>query len=671
MSEDIGPVIPEALKRPNPSTEDETEPTSSKIPRLDVISGPSLPSPPSDDAVRNQENEETSEEPVFKQPALPPVKTLKFEETYLRALPRATQYEKSFMHRDTVSHVFATQTDFIITASIDGHLKFWKKIHREGVEFVKHFRCYLHAFSDIAVNHNGTLMATVCTEEKTVKIFDVVNFDMINMFKHPFAPKIAAWVHVGSDLVHALAISDAASPKIFIYDGKGENVPIHMIESLHSLPVKIMEYIPAKNITISIDERGMLEYWSGARTNYEFPKNVPWEFKGDTDLYEFAKLKAPPKSLAVSPSGNFFATFSADRSLKIFDVLTGKIVKTLDESLNRYVEEAKLNNRFNLPNVDWTRKVAQEKDINKDSTAFDFVQMSFDESGNFLIYPSPVGLRIYNVVTEKIVRDIGKVESTRFLGAAVCRAVPTTVERLKGAAITAEVAASDNPALQRSEPDPMVIALAYKKNRFYIFTNAEPFTLGEDATTEAGGNRDVFNEKPRKEDALTTVDDDEDARTMTDEATVHTSYGDIHVKLFPKECPKAVENFITLARRGYYNGHVFHRVIKSFIIQTGDPTGKGTGGQSIYGADFEDEFHPMLRHDKPYRLSMANAGPNTNGSQFFITVVPAEFLDGKNTLFGEVTDGFSVVQKINQTPTYEKSGRPRNEISIVSITLKN
>jgi len=107
------------------------------------------------------------------------------------------------------------------------------------------------------------------------------------------------------------------------------------------------------------------------------------------------------------------------------------------------------------------------------------------------------------------------------------------------------------------------------------------------------------------------------------------------------------------------------------MIQTGDPTGRGTGGQSIWGDDFEDEFHPLLRHDKAFRLSMANAGPNTNGSQFFITVCPAEWLDGKNTLFGQVVEGFNVVQKINQVPTYEKTGRPRDEISIISISLEN
>ncbi|KAH7699462.1 cyclophilin-type peptidyl-prolyl cis-trans isomerase-15, partial [Aphelenchoides avenae] len=122
---------------------------------------------------RKLEEEQGAEEPPEAEelPASEPVKQkkLKFEDVYLRAIPRASQYEKSFMHRDVITHVIATKTDFIITASQDGHLKFWKKKHNEGIEFVKHFRCHLHEFSCIAVNHNGTLMATVCTADKSVK----------------------------------------------------------------------------------------------------------------------------------------------------------------------------------------------------------------------------------------------------------------------------------------------------------------------------------------------------------------------------------------------------------------------------------------------------------------------------------------------------------------------
>jgi len=131
-----------------------------------------------------------------------------------------------------------------------------------------------------------------------------------------------------------------------------------------------------------------------------------------------------------------------------------------------------------------------------------------------------------------------------------------------------------------------------------------------------------------------------------------------------------VENFCVHASKGYYNGHIFHRVIKQFMVQTGDPTGTGTGGESIWGGEFEDEFHPKLRHDRPYTLSMANAGPNTNGSQFFITVVPTPWLDSKHTVFGRVTRGMEVCQKISETKVHPKTDKPYEDIKIMNITLK-
>lgn len=128
-------------------------------------------------------------------------------------------------------------------------------------------------------------------------------------------------------------------------------------------------------------------------------------------------------------------------------------------------------------------------------------------------------------------------------------------------------------------------------------------------------------------------------------ATIETDKGTIVLQLHSDKVPKTVENFETLAKKGFYDGLVFHRVIPDFMIQTGCPQGRGTGGP---GYTFADEFHPELKHTGPGILSMANAGPNTNGSQFFITHVPCPWLDGKHAVFGKVTQGQDIVDAIRQ-----------------------
>jgi cyclophilin family peptidyl-prolyl cis-trans isomerase len=126
-------------------------------------------------------------------------------------------------------------------------------------------------------------------------------------------------------------------------------------------------------------------------------------------------------------------------------------------------------------------------------------------------------------------------------------------------------------------------------------------------------------------------------------AILYTDKGEIKIKLFADKTPRTVNNFVFLAQQGFYNGTIFHRVIKDFMAQGGDPTGTGRGGP---GYDFSDEFHPSLKHDKPGILSMANAGPNTNGSQFFITHVPTPWLDRKHSVFGQVVEGMEVLLSI-------------------------
>ena len=169
---------------------------------------------------------------------------------------------------------------------------------------------------------------------------------------------------------------------------------------------------------------------------------------------------------------------------------------------------------------------------------------------------------------------------------------------------------------------------------------------------------------------------------MTDSltATLRTNHGPVVVRLFPDQAPKTVRNFTELAEGSrewsdpktgsptndrLYDETVFHRVIDGFMIQGGDPLGNGTGGP---GYEFADEFHPDLSFDRPYLLAMANAGPGTNGSQFFITVVPTPHLNRKHTIFGEVIEGADVVDRISQVQT-DRQDRPVQQVVLESVTI--
>lgn len=179
-------------------------------------------------------------------------------------------------------------------------------------------------------------------------------------------------------------------------------------------------------------------------------------------------------------------------------------------------------------------------------------------------------------------------------------------------------------------------------------------------------------------------------------ATIKTNHGDITIQLFPEQAPKTVENFVALAKDGYYDGIIFHRVIPDFMIQGGDPTGTGTGGESSFGGSFEDEFSPEV-FNLNGALSMANAGPNTNGSQFFIVSnenVPAQmvgqmqdagypaevveayknggtpWLDFRHTVFGQVLDGMDVVKEIGSVDR-DASDRPIEDVVMETVTIED
>lgn len=215
-----------------------------------------------------------------------------------------------------------------------------------------------------------------------------------------------------------------------------------------------------------------------------------------------------------------------------------------------------------------------------------------------------------------------------------------------------------------------------KKNFSILFATA--LLLAACSTSTPSDSVDSSTANGRTE-ATSTNDNQTDMTSNFDQTALpskgeqivvmETSKGTIKLRLFPEQAPKTVENFMGLAQKGYYNGIMFHRVIPGFMIQGGDPTATGMGGESLWGSSFEDEFSDELSNI-PGSLSMANAGPNTNGSQFFINQVNNNFLDGRHTVFGQVFEGMDIVDEIASVQTGAQD-KPVEDVRMENVTVEN
>ncbi|RPA90404.1 hypothetical protein L873DRAFT_1753792 [Choiromyces venosus 120613-1] len=614
------------------------------------------------DAPPKEAEDTSSDEDIG--PALPPAgglrkkkkrRVLPHEKLYLSAMPSSPRYSKSLMHRDNLSFVTMTpSTDFLITTSADGVVKFWKKM-AVGIEFVKMFRAHTAEIVSVSASSDGRCFATAGADNR-VAVFDVDTFDLLTTLTLSNTPRAICWVHKRGSSLPLLAISDTETTAINIYDGRPESMKvIATLPKLHRTIVHLMSFNDKYDAVVSCDEGGMIEYWSPhSEREFEKPSSV-FVYKSDTNLLDFKRAKSVPSSLTMSPTCEQFATFSyPDRQVRIFDFPSAKLYRSYDESISTLttIQQAASSEK-KLPDLEFGRRIAIETDLTSLS-ALTKQNIIFDESGHFIIYGSLAGIKILNTTTNSLPRLLAAEEGIRPMHLAIYQGAPK-----KKTLMTVEMAASANPLLNESaERDPMIVCTAYQKPRFYIFTNDPSASKSE---------RDILNEKPIQANqasagpaAVATKQESGQA------AIIHTSLGDVHVRLFPEAAPKTVENFVTHARNQYYNGTIFHRVIKKFMIQGGDPLGDGTGGESIWGGEFEDEFS-TLKHDKPYTLSMANAGPNTNGSQFFITTEKTPWLDNRHTIFGRATQGLDVVHKIENVRTFKE--KPEEDVKIISITV--
>ncbi|VDD80088.1 unnamed protein product [Mesocestoides corti] len=612
----------------------------------------------------------SSMEPPKKKPKK---RVLKDESILLRSIPTAQYYEISYMHRNVITHLAYSKTHYLITCSCDGHLKFWHLAATRGLEFVKHYRAHLGVINGLALSYDGELACTV-GDDKTAKIFDIINFDMISMMKLGFVPRECCFVYTAKDGYAAIAITDRDSSAIHIFDARTKDTLLRTLDKLHSSPVIAIAFSPALETVVSADTEGMLEFWSTPRHDYAstHPPALKWTSKMDTDLYCLLGAKTHAVSLAFSPNdGHLLACFGADRKIRIFKTLTGKLSLVYDESLQHYSELQ--STKQLLPSMEFGRRLALEKELDR-SDGTHMCNLEFDRSGNFLIYTTMLGIRVVNLVTNRLVRSLGGPENLRLLQVALLPPRSAILQSSTSMALLGMDSATASLEMHAIEGtadssvggagnsstvpnrDPVIVCTAFKKNRVYLFTNREPHEIKSDGDSLSAGStseRDVFNEKPTKEEVLAASRDSAASATaslrLAGSAILHTTLGDIHLRLWPRECPRTVENFVGHSRAGYYNGHIFHRVIKGFMIQTGCPLGTGTGGKSIWGGEFEDEFHPSLRHDRPY----------------------TPWLDNKHTVFGRVIKGMEVVQKISNVKTNPKTDKPLDDISIISISVKD
>jgi len=707
---------------------------------------------------------------------------------------KSRHYHVSFMHADVVTAaVVSVRHAFVVTASADGVVKFWKRLSVGAaaaadalpttttslsgkkqeqsttpcLEFVKSFTAHSGAVLALALSSEvgGADSAVACSvgSDSLLKFYDVATFDVITMIVAEATATTTTTttaadgrqeqqrrpVKLGTSCcaIHSRgggggtgetfwAVSSADCGTVFVYSYEREE---HLVQTLTlhgKAPVTSLTYSPQHRCVVSTDTSGIVEVWStvaaaassdssadsdavvGGPCTASKNGGIRYESKMDTDLYELVKKKTYAIAAAVTGAvsggsgggnpegGGVLALYCADSKLRLYDLTTCKIAVTFDERSKVY--DRTFSSTYKLDSMEYGRRAAIEREIQQlegsDSASAIFraglspndgassgtapppqrLSIQFDPSGRYLFVPTLIGIKVLDWQRQKLIGIVGSADASQLRFVGVCLAAGDAkvnrqmqLARTAAAATGASAASSSRPGSKQKEGesstapinDTLVLAMAYNQRRFYVFSHIDPVQDPE-APVDALTRRDVWNEAPSAADrfAVGGPSDAGASKKLAKKAVLRTTMGDIHIQLFGSQVPKTVENFVGHSKAGYYDDVIFHRVIKGFMLQTGDPLGDGTGGESIWGGEFEDEFVPGLRHDRPFTVSMANAGPNTNGSQFFITTVPTNWLDNKHTVFGRVVQGMDVCTAIENVKT-DDLDKPLEEIRILNVDL--
>ena len=549
-----------------------------------------------------------------------------FDQTLLYTIPSGEMYFRSYMHRDNLQFVANSPShNFFISMSIDGVIKFWHVLSNE-IEFVKQIKTGDGQFFSYSVSFDEEYIATG-TRNGNVYIFRIASFELVRKISFGEQCDVSlCFVNDPEILNYQLAVSLSTQSTIKIIEplkdlGK-ESIGSKIEFPANKDQIQCIGFNQKIGIGASVDQKGFVMFWD---LNGKCPE---FEYKSvlQTNYLELLQIKKDKKvvSLTFSNDGKYLALCCTDWIVRVFDVNKGTIIR-------RFYDDLDGSKTYGLDEDYLKARVILENHYRQE---FEYYNVSFDETGTILMLPSAFGIKFYNVKTGTLLRIIGRVEKQ---------------ERYNSLCLI-------------SSPTPMLLATAFDKQRIYLFTNEN----GKD------GKRDALNEKTTEERVKNTT---RARRLVVSQlpkfATLHTMKGDIKFEMFADECPMTVENFVTHAKRGYYDNTRIIRVVRDFCIQMGDPTGTGIGGESIWGGFFEDEaLENGHKFDEPFMVGMANEGKNKNGSQFFITTVVATHLNGKHTCWGRVISGKENIFSIQSVDT-DQYNHPKQPILLVNITFSN
>jgi len=543
---------------------------------------------------------------------------------FLSRIPSSEMYFRSYLHRDEVQFVAASPIhQFLITMSFDGVIKFWH-LFEDAIEAVKQIKTQDGAFHSFSVSHDEEFIATGSKNGK-INVFRIPSFEMVTKidFLRPDSVNVC-FIDDPSDPICQLALSFSSKGDIIVIDpfekkNADQEPSILRTIKFHRVPLSCMSFSNSKKMCISVDQSGIIEFWDAKGNNPTFQ----YKSRFDTDLFDIAKFKLMVSSISMSKDGSLFALCCTDWKIRVFNINTGKIVLTIDDPIDG-------SNTYGLDTEYFNSRVELEL---RYRSSYSFFSAVFDETGTVLMCPSSMGIRFISIPKGNLLRIIGSVEKQ---------------ERF-------------NTIASLTSITPMIIVAAFEKQRFYLFTNKSP----EDH------KRDIMNEKENLDKMMVSNKiRRQNLIQIPRIAILHTMMGSIKFEMFVDECPLTCENFYVHAKRGYFDNIRIHRIVRDFCIQTGDPTGKGIGGESIWGGNFEDEISENShKFDQPGMVGMANEGrKNTNGSQFFITTVATPNLNGKHTCWGKVIEGMENVKRI-ELVEIDGYNHPLKPLLLVNVTF--